>query len=335
VHAYLEQLALSLPTAALFLALAVTVACLGKSADVLVQEAVTLSTRTGVPKVIIGATIVSLGTTVPEAFVSVVAALEGNHGIALGNAVGSVICDTGLILGIACLLGPLPLDKQLLNRQGMIQIGAALLLVLCALPWTGLADTFSMGGRLQQSFGIFFLVLLALYLYISIKWSKDSVPEEVIERDHASGALVVFKMIAALILVAVFAQLLIVLAVELAHRYEVAESVIASTIVAFGTSLPELVTAVSAVRKRHGELAIGNVIGADILNILFVAGAAAAVTPGGLRADPHFFRTLFPAMITILLLFRISVIFSGKTMKRSFGLALLFTYTVMIGLSYF
>jgi cation:H+ antiporter len=103
-------------------------------------------------------------------------------------------------------------------------------------------------------------------------------------------------------------------------------SIIAATMVAFGTSLPELVTAINAARRGHGDLAVGNIIGADILNVLFVAGTAAAVTPAGLQADVHFFRVLFPMMLFILVVFRVGIIFSGKYMKKPFGFVLLAAY---------
>ena len=109
---------------------------------------------------------------------------------------------------------------------------------------------------------------------------------------------------------------------------------IAATLVAFGTSLPELVTAVAAARKGHGEIAVGNVIGADILNVLFVAGASAAVTRGGLAADGHFFRVLFPMMLLLLIVFRIGVVFSRDRMKRGFGAILLAAYGIYLLVSY-
>ena len=101
-----------------------------KSADRLVHAAVTLSEAWALPKVVIGATVVSLGTTTPEAAVSVLASVQGNPGLALGNAVGSVICDTGLILGLSCLLGQLPLEHSILRRQGRVQLASGILLVL-------------------------------------------------------------------------------------------------------------------------------------------------------------------------------------------------------------
>ena len=106
------------------LVIAFSLAVLGKAADWLVDEAVALSERSGIPKVVIGATVVSLGTTMPEAAVSVFAAIQGNPGLAFGNAVGSIICDTGLILGLACVIAPLRLNRRIVNRQGWIQFAA-------------------------------------------------------------------------------------------------------------------------------------------------------------------------------------------------------------------
>jgi hypothetical protein len=106
-----------------------------------------------------------------------------------------------------------------------------------------------------------------------------------------------------------------------------------ATLVAFGTSLPELVTAVTAARRGHGELAIGNIVGADILNVLFVSGAAAAATEGGLIADPHFFIVLFPVMLFVLAVFRIGIFVSGDAMRRPFGYVLLGAYGLYLAIS--
>ena len=127
---------------------------------------------------------------------------------------------------------------------------------------------------------------------------------------------------------------LIIVVRETALRLSIPESLIGATLVAFGTSLPELVTAVTAVRKGHGALAVGNVIGADILNVLFVAGAAAAVTPNGIAASVHFFRLLFPAMLTVLLVFRVGVLTSPKRLGRPFGIILLAVYTAVTVVTY-
>lgn len=332
----------SYPLWALFLVVAVSVVVLGKGADILVDEAVALSLKWGVPPTVIGATIVSLGTTLPEAAVSVAAAVAGNPQLALGNAVGSIICDTGLILGLACILAPLPLNRAVVNRQGWLQLGSGFLLVAACVPWSNLGMMFDRGpeggGNLAQPTGWLFLVLLLGYLWLSFHWSKkatgtgESVGDESEVRRPA--IVVVLKLVLGIAMVVGAAQVLIPAVEIIAEKLNVPQEVIAATLVAFGTSLPELVTAITSVRKGHGEIAIGNVIGADILNVLFVAGAAAAVTPGGLQASANFFILLFPAMIALLLLFRVGIAVSGTHLTRPFGFLLLAGYVVYFVLNY-
>jgi cation:H+ antiporter len=151
---------------------------------------------------------------------------------------------------------------------------------------------------------------------------------------RAATPVVVAKLLGALFLVVASATVLIPAVEEAARRMQVPDSIIAATMVAFGTSLPELVTALTAARRGHGELAVGNVIGADILNVLFVSGAAAAVTAGGLQAGPRFFALLFPVMIFVLLVFRIGVVFSGNAMRKPFGFTLLGAYVAYLVLGY-
>ncbi|MCE2393881.1 calcium/sodium antiporter [Candidatus Poribacteria bacterium] len=323
----------------LFVIIAITLYLLGKGADILVDEAVTLSTRWGIPQTLIGATIVSLGTTTPEAAVSVLAAVQGDPDIALGNAVGSIICDTGLILGTAALIAPLPLNRKIVNRQGWLQLGAGFLLVIACLPFGSLGATFAEGGRLPQVMGFVFLILLAAYMWQSIRWSRDADSDSTMEMDQshedsANTVLVVAKLVLGIILVVASSVVLIPAVKIVAERVRVPESIIAATLVAFGTSLPEFVTAVTAARRGHGALAVGNVIGADILNVLFVAGASAAVTGAGLEAPTHFFRLLFPLMLFILVVFRVGIFVSGDSLKRPFGVILIAAYLFVTILSY-
>lgn len=311
---------------------------LGKSADRLVDEAVALSERSGIPKTVVGATVVSLGTTTPETAVSVLAAVQGSPALALGNAVGSIICDTGLILGLACVLAPLKLERKICNRQGWIQLAAGCALILACLPWLNLGQTFSEGGRLPQALGFVFLLALVVYIWKSIGWARDDANGPRVEEHEGDvGAplpLIVLKLLGAVALVVLSAQVLIPAVTESAMRLAVPESIIAATLVAFGTSLPELITAVTAARRGHGELAVGNVVGADILNVLFVSGAAAAVTSQGLLAGPHFFQVLFPMMLAILVVFRLGIIFSGDYLRRGFGFVLLAAYAIYLVVSY-
>ena len=310
----------------LFIIIAATLYVLGKGADILVDEAVSLSVRWGIPKLLIGATIVSLGTTLPEASVSVLAALQGNPDLALGNAVGSIICDTGLIIGIAALISPLVLDRRIVNRQGWIQFGAGLLLAAAGL----------IAGNISQIFGFILIALLVIYMVISIKWSKNGTVDEVsTETADASPVLIVLlKLALGAALIIISSKVLIPTVEETAKRIGIPDSIIAATLVAFGTSLPELVTAISAARRGHGDLAIGNVIGADILNVLFVVGAAASVTPEGLHVPVYFFKLQFPVMIGILLVFRLITLFSKTHVKRWHGLLLLALYVAYTVISY-
>ena len=336
----MEELILSfaenLPTVVLFLVILGSLFLLGKGADILVDEAVALSGIWGIPKVLIGATIVSLGTTLPEAAVSVMAAVQGNPGLALGNAVGSIICDTGLIIGIAALISPLTLDKKLVNRQGWLQLGAGALLIAVSLPLFSGAG--AAAPTMPQAAGFVFIILLALYMVITVRWSRNSgatADEEVSEKPESSSSLILIIKLAAGVALIIISSKILIPSVEItAVRIGIPQSIIAATLVAFGTSLPELVTAISAARRGHGDLAIGNVIGADILNVLFVAGAAAAVTPRGLAVPDTFFRLQFPAMMIILLTFRLITFFASSRIRRWHGLLLLAMYAAYTLISY-
>jgi cation:H+ antiporter len=336
MHLYIEELAKNADTWILVVSTAISIAVLGFSADILVENAVKISIKTGLPKVIVGATIVSIGTTFPEAVVSVMAAVNENPDFALGNAVGSILCDTGLILGVACLMAPLKLDMKLVNRQGWVQFSTAVLLVALCLPYGRLNDLFAQQAFLSQSSGFLLVALLVVYLIWSVRLARLAGP--IVEDDETAKNIAIVPCLVILAVACAFVIFSSIGLIEstkvLASRAGVSNAVIAATVVAFGTSLPELVTAITAVRKGHGELAIGNVIGADILNVLFVAGLAAAVTPEGLFADEVFFSLQFPAMLLILLCFRIGI----KTAQNGYlgrrtGLILLGIYLVYIAIT--
>lgn len=336
MEAWLHSTLESLPLIALLGVLAVALYVLAKGADLLVEEAVTLSKAWGVPTVIIGATIVSLGTTLPEAAVSVTAAIGGNPDLALGNAVGSIITDCGLILGLAAMISPLPLQRRVVNRQGWIQIGAGILLVLLCLPWKGPGAAWSSGGNLAQWEGFVLVGLLIAYLVGSVLGARGSSLGSAVEavEGQKSTSRILLLLCLGIFLVVASSHVLIPTVEVIAVDLGIPQAIIAATLVAFGTSLPELVTALNAVRRGHGELAVGNVIGADILNVLFVAGLSAAVTPSGLNADPRFFKLLFPGMLLLLLVFRVGVWVQKDTLGRPFGAVLLFLYVGITAGSY-
>ena len=305
LHSYIDKQSLMV----LLLLVVASIAVVAKGADWLIEGAVDLAVRTGLPKIVIGATIISLGTTLPEMFVSVMAAFMGNPGLALGNGVGSIIADTGLIFGLSCVLAAMPVNRYILNRTGWIQVGAALLLV--AISVIALATRApDSPPMLERWVGFLFLALLVGYLYITYYWSKQKHNQEKNSLDNdateARGlALSWILLLGGLILVIVGARLLVPGASEIAERIGVPDDVIAASMVAFGTSLPELITAITAIRKGHPEITVGNVVGADVLNCLFVIGAAAAAVP--LAIPQNFYTLHFPVMLLILLSFRVFI----------------------------
>ena len=301
----------------------------------MIDGVVYLARRIGLPRIVIGATIISLGTTTPEAFVSVMAAWLGNPGLALGNGVGSIIADTGLIFGMTCLLTTVPVNRFILNRTGWVQVGAATLLVVISV-----IVLVVMPGEpiLHRWVGFLFLLFLAGYMYITYIWAKKGGSmamegEEIDDSVSTSLGKCWLMIVGGLFLIVVGARILVPSAAEIAHRIGVPEDVIAATMVAFGTSLPELMTAIAAVRKGHPEITVGNIVGADVLNCLFVIGAAAAARP--LAIPPNFYSFHFPAMLIILYSFRF-FIFRNRDgrFKKMQGAWLLSIYLVYLVLQY-
>jgi cation:H+ antiporter len=313
------------------------IAVLVLGADWAVGAGAMLAATLGMSKVIIGATVVSLGTTSPEAFVSVRAAWGGDPGLALGNGVGSIIADTALIFGLCCVLRRLPLDRFVLNRHGWLQLGSGVLLTgvaLLLLAHSGdIHDVF-----IPRWVGAGLLVLLVAYMYLSVKWTrrhpqmvegvKVAAPANHKGRRSVRYLMVVFLGLA---LVVMGAETLIGSVQEICYRHRVPSAVLAVTLVAFGTSLPELATAIAAILKGHGDLMVGNIVGADILNVLFVIGASATAVP--LKVQPFFFYLFFPVMMLVLVLLRVFIFTSGETFRRWQGIPLLAAYVAFIVLT--
>jgi len=334
----LQQLVAGLSTSTLLIIIVVCIALLSKGADWMIDGVVALAERTGLPKIVIGATVVSLGTTLPEAFVSVMAAYMGNPGLALGNGVGSIIADTGLIFGLTAILAVVPVNRFILNRTGWVQVGSATLLVVIAVGFL-IAAPEGVEPRIERWVGFFFLALLAGYMYITYVWAKqggEAVMEEEEEEGEAEellGTGTAWTMVVGgLLLVILGARVLVPAAAEIALRFGVPEDVIAATLVAFGTSLPELMTAIAAVRKGHPEITVGNIVGADVLNSLFVIGAAAVAAP--LAIPANFFYFHFPAMLIILYSFRVFIFMNKTRFYRWQGVWLLTVYGVYVFLQY-
>jgi cation:H+ antiporter len=260
----------------------------------------------------------------------------GNPGLALGNGVGSIIADTGLIFGLTCVLAAVPVNRYILNRTGWVQVGSATLLVVIAV-WMLFTAPDGSVPMLGRPVGFFLLVLLVGYLYITYRWAQQG--GEVIVNDNgdheaARGlGLCWLMVVGGLVLIIVGARVLVPAASEIALRFGVPEDVIAATMVAFGTSLPELMTAIAAVRKGHPEITVGNIVGADVLNSLFVIGAAAAAAP--LAIPDNFYHFHFPAMLIILYSFRMFISMNREgVFHRWQGVWLLAVYLVYVFLQY-
>lgn len=346
-HLIPESLFVNLPLIALLAIGAAALWVLSQGADWLVEGASELAVHLGIPKVVVGATIVSLGTTTPECAVSVMAAWAGNSGLALGNAIGSVIFDAAVIFGGGCLLTTLPADKFLLRRQGWVQVGSAVLLALfCYSQFVMHGDA----AMVPRWAGAVLLGLLAIYLVVSVRWSRQHTAlarpvgpagetSEDSEQQHSNWRLL-FSMFLGLVFVLLGSRVTIVCVTIIARRLQIPDVVISATLVAFGTSLPEVIVGIAAIRKRHPELLVGNVIGADILNILFVTGAAAVakdlpiVDPHS--SDPYVFLWLhLPTMLIVLAYFRACIAASVNrgTFRRWMGLPMVLAYVVFVGLS--
>ncbi len=273
-----------------------------KMTDVLVENAVVLSEIWGLPEMIIGATIVSLGTTLPELSSSVIAALQGGGGFAIGNAVGSTITNTSLVLGAGALFGKIPVSRESSRKLSLLIFVVSLLILPTLITKIG-KDS----GLLPQWLGVIFLALIPVYILILIKQGdktkKINVDSKHYEEIKGSKSKIFFtfiKIFLSAVIIALSAVSLVDSAEVIARRIGVSDIVISSTIIAFGTSVPEISTTISAVKSNHGGLALGNVMGANILNILFVLGASLALSSDGIIVTKNFYNIHIPVLITVL-----------------------------------
>ena len=322
---------------------------LTRGAGMLVDGAASLALRLGMSKIIVGATVVALGTTSPEAAVSVLAAWDGRPELALGNAIGSIIADTALIFGLGCLLVALPADRFVLNRHGWMQFAVVVLLAaLCYGAFMLHGDAAALGRMV----GVVLLVGLVGYLLISVHWSRqhgDGGAEVAVEdagvdpqrAAHASIGRSVAVLVLGLVVVLVSSRFLILGVSETAVRLGVPNVVIAATLVALGTSLPELATCIAAIIRGHYGLLVGNIIGADILNVLFVVGAAAAAADLAIieagSAVPRMLLYLhLPFLLGVIVMFRLFIMHAIRrgSFARWMGVPLVAAYVVYVSLQF-
>ncbi len=300
--------------------------CLIKGGDWFVDGATALARRFRLPELLIGATVVSIGTTLPEVMVSTSAALGGHGEIAYGNAIGSVICNTALIAAVTLAVRPGKVDKAALKTPVAWFFTAAVLYAAVAYST----------GYFSRPVGFVLLALFVAYMVVTVRQMKnnpsaaaEAEPEEEIKDLPLWKALVLLVVGAALI--AVGARLLVDNGTLIAQALGVPESVIALTFVALGTSLPELVTAITSLIKGHSALSLGNVIGANLFNLVLVSGASVSLSPfpipqGSTIAGRNASLVLdFPVMFAVMLLLTVPALARGK-LARWQGVTLLCIY---------
>jgi cation:H+ antiporter len=298
--------------------------------ELLVRGSVNVASRLGVSPLVIGLTLVGFGTSTPELVTSVQAALAGAPGIAYGNIVGSNIANILLILGVATIILPITVESSTLKRDGLIMIGAAI--VFAAMAATMPA------GRLV---GAVFVAALAAYIYLAFRQESLSssdhgaVYDKSLAAQEADPALVPAKTpagshivplltaVAGLAIVVLGGKFLVDGAVNLARSFGISETVIGLTIVAIGTSMPELVTSVMAALRKQTDVAFGNIVGSNIYNILGIGGATALMAPSDVPAEIVSFDNLVMIAISILV---IVFAWTGRRISRWEGGVLLAGY---------
>lgn len=309
---------------------------LSKATDTLIDHAVSLSREFGISELIIGATIVSVGTTLPELSTAIAAIMQDATDFVLGNAIGSVITNMTLVLGIGSIAGAIPVMRTTASRLPFL-IGSLLLMVFGSVRTFG-AEIFSSTGRIHPVVGILLLLSLPVYLLTAFREPSKEIHPEADEEPHKKGNLIKETGIIFLsaVAVALSASALVTTVEAAAVRLGVSDAIIAGTIVALGTSLPELTTTYASARKGFGGLAIGNILGASILNILLVLGVSISLVPGGLGVAPIFYQIHFP--IVLLVVGMVSYfIFNTKKLEISKmeGAILLAIYVVYLLLNIF
>lgn len=300
--------------------------------DYLVRGATAVAKRTGVPSLLIGLTIVAFGTSAPEMVVSVFAAIAGSPGLAVGNIVGSNIANILLVLGLPALIATMGTTAKGVRSNAVIALGAALLFIALCWDWEANAP-----GALSLLEGAILSAMIIAYIVylgvVAMGSREDPLVAELASADAVEGlpksALGIgFSLVVGLIALPIGANLIVEGGASLAITLGVSEAVVGLTLLAIGTSLPELATSVVAAVRRQADMAIGNVIGSNIFNILAVGGItglAAGGFSGGVAIDPSFFRLdlwVFLASAIFITL----VVFSRRPMGRVTGAVLLLAY---------
>ncbi len=289
-----------------------------KGADWFVDGVSGIAEKFGIPQLVIGLTIVAMGTSAPEAAVSITAAMKGNAGITIGNVVGSNIMNVLVILGITSVITAIAVQKSTIRIELPFMIGVSAVLLVCGMS----------GGMITRVEGVllwgFFLVYLGYLFQAAKQGMAEQESEE--EKQERMGKLLLTGLIG-MVLIIVGSDVTVDAANRLAAIFGMSERLIGLTIVAFGTSLPELVTSVIAARKGKADIAVGNIVGSNIFNILFVVGTTALIVP-----VPFALEFLVDGVVAILAGILLWVcVFRKMRLERFGGVVMLVGYLVYFG----
>ena len=302
--------------------MAVGFVLLVKGADFFVEGVSNIASRFGIPQIIIGLTIVAFGTSAPEAAVSITASIDEAGGVAVGNVIGSNIMNIWLILGISAVVSPMVVKKNTVRYEIPFTIGISVVFLILGVAF----------NSLNRICGVILLLLLAsfmVYLFLSAKkeMKQNKLSGEVEEKKKINIPLTLLISVLGGAAVVFGANLSVDAATKLAQMCSISEDIIGLTIVAFGTSLPELVTSVIASKKGKNDIAIGNIVGSNIFNLLFVLGTASAIYP--LSFGKEFIIDSFVMIGAAITLWLFTV--KNKNLSRVGGAVMLAMYAVYFG----
>ncbi len=302
-----------------------------KGADFFVDGSSALAKNFKVPSLIIGLTIVALGTSAPEVAVSVTAALQGSNEIAISNVVGSNIFNLLCVLGFCSIICPVPVERGILKRDFPVSIVATVVIFLiigAGAVFSG--ELFNMGmndkvGSISRLAGLFLLICFAAYItYLVVDAIRHPIEEESIEQKPIWKCILFILL--GLVLIVAGGQAVVYSAKEIARAAGMSETLIGLTIVAFGTSLPELVTSIVAAKKGETGLAVGNVIGSNICNLMFILGTSSLIHPIAVNV-----ASLYDVgMLIIINLLTFIFAISKRSIKRGEGIIMVVVYAAYI-----
>lgn len=309
-----------------YILLLVGFALLIKGADLFVSGSSNIARLLRVPPMLIGLTIVAFGTSSPEATVSIIAALEGSADVSLGNVIGSNIFNITLVVGITAFIYPLKVENETVKKEiPFTLLASGVLLVL-------VSDKVLQGfndNLLTRSDGLIFLLFLSIFMYyvleVAMKSRKEAVKEEELPTNVKWGKSI-FLGLVGLAAIIFGGDMVVKNGTEIALSLGMSETLVGLTIIAIGTSLPELATSITAALKKESEIALGNIVGSNIFNILFVLGAASVISPLPVN-DKVFVDIIAMIILTVLLL-----VFSRTKFKvgKTEGIILVVVYVVYL-----